>query len=142
MVDPSGVESTIDQAYASVYKPLIAACQSAYIAGSGSGGLYFQGLNTHTLVPLDGTLTPPNNLTDHPTYQPTTWLMAGYPMVSGEPVPIAVQAEINQYAGPHGVGYETILRWQNSDTGLIRQRHDDSGPEPWRISGWAAAPSG
>ena len=83
-------------------------------------GRYFQGPPTHTTLPVDAALTPPDNLAQEIDDQPEqkTW--------QDLPAALPARLTIHTYAGPKGQGYIAIVE------GLLNGQHHsrsaDYGP--------------
>ena len=117
-----------------LYSPGLLAWQTTYSASR--GGRYFQGLQSHSVIPADGTATPPDRLTTRPTDQPDTltsfWEGAGLPAQT----PYAIT--VNVYDGPDGRGFEVV--YSAVIAGQLYNRTQNVGPERYREQAWTAAP--
>lgn len=110
-----------------VFLPHLAAFESNYLAVHGQ---YYQGLQSHSTAP--DTITPPDGLDDHPTYQNddlgVLWEAAALPWEIGWAF------SVSTYDGPEGKGY--VLTISTVIEGVTYQRAVNVGPETYRAADW------
>lgn len=123
------VLARIDQRFAAE-RSRIEAGQQAYRAAKGR---YFQGLPTHSAVPLAD--AAPDRAADHPADQAESWLDMG-----GLPASMRSRLAIDVYDGLSGRGYTITLTARMAD-GTEWARRANVGLDTEREHGWRPAPA-
>jgi hypothetical protein len=127
--EPRYVPAGLDyiDAQVNVFMGHLATFQDAYLLEHAQ---YYQSLESHSSAP--DTLTPPDGLEDHPTYQNddlgVLWEAAALPYE------LAWSFSVGTYDGPDGMGYvlnvSTVLDGKTYSTSI------NVGPETYRNSEW------
>jgi len=99
----------------------------------GAFGIYFQALETHSTPPVDGTVTPADQLDLKPTDQPFGWAdVGGFPLT--EPV---ASVRIDTYHGPKGRGFVVVMTFVFDS--VTYTKSVNFGPESERSHDWQGA---
>lgn len=93
-------------------------------------GGYWQGLQSHAVIPQDGNAAAPNKAS-HPTDQRETWADVDVPLPASMEIAVAVDV----YAGPAGHGYSIRGAVEIAGERWVRIEHV-AGPETWRGQDW------
>ncbi len=110
---------------------LITAQQEAYLAATSR---YWQGLETHSVIPADGAATAPDLAGQTPTDLPISWLD-----MRGLPPEMSAALRCDAYAGPQGKGY--VLTASVEIEGVLYERAINVGPETSRAHEWEERPT-
>ena len=104
----------------------------------GTHGEYWQGLWTHTVLPMHNPAGPPtagdtepDSLSSKPERQTESWLEF-WPALNG--LSMASLIRIDVYSGPYGDGF--VLVSVMGHDGNIYTRLVNEGPETWRDEDW------
>lgn len=92
--------------------------------------MYFQGLQTHSVLPDGGNDVAADRLNIHPTDQAEPWTTFGTPL----PGPFPAALTLDVYEGPLGKGFTVTADFTHS--GIHWQRTRNRGPESWRETDW------
>jgi len=92
-------------------------------------GLYFQGIQTHDVIPTLEAKAPPDK-SKKPHDQPHDWNDFGLTLPGNMPGSIALHV----YEGPGGWGYTLEARTKEGLT--LWSKVEAYGPEPWHAHGW------
>lgn len=122
--------AAIDLAISSRWE-LIIAQQEAFLAATGS---YWQGLETHSVIPANGAATAPDLAGQTPTDQPFSWLD-----MQGLPPEMSAALRCDIYAGPMGKGY--VLTASVEVDGVFYEKAINVGPDTSRAHEWADRPA-
>lgn len=129
MPTPSEIRDTAD-AWLAARWPTILNRQATY--ASNHNGRYWQGLITHTTIPVDAIDALADQLNNHPTDQNVSWNQA----IPGLPVnwPIAIVMDV--YDGPDGTGFCGTVYVYITQLSRLFSRSQNVGSETWRTRPW------
>ena len=90
-------------------------------------GRFWQGKNTHSEDPEDGSITTADRLDEKPTDQALGWPSGG--------VSDSISLEVHVYDGPAGKGWVLIARVKSAGRSYIKSINN--GPESYRNADWS-----
>lgn len=130
---PAEIRTAADN-WLSARWPTVVARQTTY--ASNHNGRYWQGLVTHSNIPVDAVDTLADLLNNHPTDQNVNWNQAIPGLPTNWPIAIVMDA----YDGPDGTGFVGRVFVFITELGKVFTRSQNVGPETWRTEGWHAMP--
>jgi len=110
--------------------PTVQTRQETY--ASNHNGRYWQGLRSHSSIPIDAIDSFADLLDSHPTDQVSSWNDA----LPGLPTNWPVLFVMDVYDGPQGMGYVGSVYVYHTNTDRTYSRSRNEGPETWRTVAW------